>query len=106
MILIVVKFRTKPEYTERWPEIVDEFTRATRAEPGNIFFEWSRSLENKDEWVLVEAFQDDAAAAHVGSDHFAAAMESMRPAITETPRVISRTVEGSGWDEMGELKID
>ena len=83
MILIVVKFRTKPEYTERWPEIVDEFTRATRAEPGNIFFEWSRSLENKDEWVLVEAFQDDAAAAHVGSDHFAAAMESMRLAITE-----------------------
>ena len=41
MILIVVKFRTKPEYTERWPEIVDEFTRATRAEPGNIFFELS-----------------------------------------------------------------
>ena len=63
MILIVVKFRTKPEYTERWPEIVDEFTRATRAEPGNIFFEWSMSLDTDDEWVLVEAFQDDAAEA-------------------------------------------
>ncbi|EKA61237.1 MULTISPECIES: putative quinol monooxygenase [Janibacter] len=106
MILIVVKFRTKPEYTEQWPEIVEEFTRATLAEPGNIFFEWSMSLDTDDEWVLVEAFQDDAAEAHVSSDHFAAGLEAMRPALAETPRIISRAVEGTGWGEMGELKID
>lgn len=106
MILIVVKYRTKPEFTDQWPEIVDEFTEATRAEPGNIFFEWSMSLETDDEWVLVEAFQDDAAEAHVTSDHFAKGLEAMRPALAETPRIISRTVEGTGWDEMGELKMD
>ncbi|MGN7248805.1 putative quinol monooxygenase [Janibacter anophelis] len=105
MILIVVKFRTKPEYTEQWPQLVDEFTQATLAEPGNIFFEWSMSLDTDDEWVLVEAFQDDAAEAHVTSDHFAAGLEAMRPALAETPRIISRQVEGTGWDEMGELKI-
>ena len=75
-------------------------------EPGNIFFEWSMSLDTDDEWVLVEAFQDDAAEAHVTSDHFAAGLEAMRPALAETPRIISRQVEGTGWDEMGELKID
>lgn len=106
MILIVVKYRTKPEFTDQWPEIVDAFTEATRAEPGNIFFEWSMSLETDDEWVLVEAFQDDAAEAHVSSDHFAKGLEAMRPALAETPRIISRTVEGTGWDEMGELTID
>ena len=106
MILIVVKYRTKPEFTDQWPEIVDEFTEATRAEPGNIFFEWSMSLETDDEWVLVEAFQDDAAEDHVTSDHFAKGLEAMRPALAETPRIISRTVEGTGWDEMGELKVD
>ena len=105
MILIVVKFRTKPEYTEQWPQLVDEFTQATLAEPGNIFFEWSMSLDTDNEWVLVEAFQDDAAEAHVTSDHFAAGLEAMRPALAETPRIISRQVEGTGWDEMGELKI-
>ena len=106
MILIVVKYRTKPEYTEQWPEIVREFTEATRAEPGNIFFEWSRSVEVDDEWVLVEAFQDDAGEAHVTSDHFAKGLEAMKPAIAATPQIISRTVEGAGWDEMGELKVD
>lgn len=106
MILIVVKYRTKPEYTQRWPEIVREFTEATRAEPGNIFFEWSKSLEVEDEFILVEAFQDDAGEAHVSSEHFARGLEAMKPALARTPQIISRTVEGTGWDEMGELQVD
>src|SRR5690606_22634714 len=105
MILIVVKYRTKPEWTEKWPELVKEFTEATRAEPGNIFFDWSKSLEDEHEWVLVEAFQDDAGEAHVNSEHFAKGLETMRPALAETPRIISRVVDGTGWDEMGELKV-
>ena len=106
MILIVVKYKTKPEWTQQWPELVTEFTQATRAEPGNIFFEWSKSLEDEHEWVLVEAFQDDAGEAHVNSEHFAKGLEAMKPALAETPKVISRTVEGAGWDEMGELQVD
>lgn len=106
MILIVVKYQTKPEWTERWPELVKEFTEATRAEPGNIFFEWSKSLEDEHEWVLVEAFQDDAGEAHVQSDHFAEGLAAMKPALAATPRIISRVVDGTGWDEMGELQID
>ena len=106
MILINVKFPVKPEFADEWPEIARAFTEATRAEPGNIFFEWSKSLEAEDEYVLVEAFQDDAGEAHVTSDHFAKGLEAMKPALAETPRSISRTVEGAGWDEMGELQVD
>ena len=106
MILIVVKFRTKPEYTEQWPEIVEEFTRATLAEPGNIFFEWSRSLETKDEWVLVEAFQDDAAEAHVNSEHFATMQEQFPQYLSATPQIVSEQVESDGWGPMGEIQVD
>ncbi|NYF98099.1 putative quinol monooxygenase [Janibacter cremeus] len=106
MILIVVKYRTKPEWTPKWPELVREFTEATRAEPGNIFFDWSKSVEDEHEWVLVEAFQDEAGEAHVTSDHFAEGLAAMKPALAETPRIISRVVDGSGWDEMGELQVD
>ena len=70
MIFIVVKFEVKDEYAERWPEIVADFTAATRQEPGNKWFDWSRSLDNPNEYVLVEAFEDDAAEAHVKSEHF------------------------------------
>ena len=46
MIFICVKFPVKPEHSDAWPEITRAFTEATRAEPGNLFFEWSRSIED------------------------------------------------------------
>ena len=106
MILINVKFPVKPEYADRWPEIASEFTEATLAEPGNKWFEWSRSVEDPNEYVLVEAFDDDAAEAHVNSDHFKASMDTIKPLLTETPRIVSQSLEGKdGWDRMGELEI-
>lgn len=106
MIFIVVKYKTRPEYTEKFLDIVAPFTEATRAEPGNKWFEWSRSVEEADTFILVEAFNDDAGAAHVNSEHFALGLEAMRPTLAETPRIISRTIEGDDWDRMGELQID
>lgn len=105
MIFIVVKFKVKPEWSERWPELVADFTEATRKEPGNLWFDWSRSLDDPNEYVLVEAFLDDAAGDHVNSDHFKKAMADMPQALVETPKIISRQLDGEGWDLMGELTI-
>ncbi|MET3368027.1 UNVERIFIED_CONTAM: quinol monooxygenase YgiN [Jeotgalibacillus campisalis] len=106
MIFIVVKFNVKPDWSERWLDLVADFTKATREEPGNLWFDSSRSVDNPNEFVLVEAFQDDAAEAHVNSEHFKKAMADMPRALVETPKIISRQFEGSGWDRMGELTID
>ncbi len=106
MYLIVVKFPTKTEWADRWMDVVADFTAATRAEPGNLWFEWSRSVEDPNEFVLVEAFTDDGAGPHVSSEHFARAMQQMPQALTATPRIISRQVDGTGWDTMGELTIE
>jgi quinol monooxygenase YgiN len=105
MYFIVVKFQTLPEWTDRWMGLVAEFTEATRAEPGNLFFDWSRSLEADNEFVLVEGFTDDGAGPHVSSAHFKAAMEAMPQALATTPQIISRQVDGEGWGEMGELSV-
>ena len=106
MYFIVVKFETKPEWTDRWMELVADFTASTRQEPGNLCFEWSRSLDDPATFVLVEAFTDDGAGPHVASAHFAKAIQDMRQALAHTPQIISRQVDGTGWDEMGELRVD
>ncbi|RZU63552.1 putative quinol monooxygenase [Zhihengliuella halotolerans] len=106
MIFIVVKFTVKPESADTFIGATRPFTEATRAEAGNLWFDWSRSVEDPNEFVLVEAFADDAAEAHVSSDHFAAGLEAMRPHLVETPRIISRQIDGDSWDAMGELQID
>lgn len=106
MIFIVVKFTVKPEHVDTWLEKVGPFTRATRAEPGNLWFDWSRSVEADDEFVLVEAFEEgDAPAQHVQSEHFKAAMELMPPLLVKTPEIVSVQAPGSGWGEMGEMTV-
>jgi quinol monooxygenase YgiN len=107
MILIVVKFKTKPEWSDRWLDLVSEFTDATRAEPANLWFEWSRRVDDPNEFVLVEAFEDDGAGPHVNSDHFKKAIREMPQALAETPRIINTTIEGTNdWSRMGELTIE
>ena len=107
MILIVVKFRTKPEWAERWLDLVAEFTQATRAEPGNLWFDWSRSVDDPNEFVLVEAFEPDGAGPHVNSDHFRQALADMPQALAETPRIINTTIDGANdWSRLTELAID
>ena len=106
MYLIVVKFQTKPEWTDRWLDLVADFTASTRAESGNLWFDWSRSVDDPAEFVLVEAFTDDGAHAHVDSAHFRRATARMGQALVATPQIVSRQVDGNGWDEMGEVRVD
>ena len=107
MIFITAKFRVKPEDADRWPEISRAFTEATRAEPGNLWFDWSRSLDDPTEYVLVEAFaDDDAGAAHVQSEHFRSAQRELPAHLVETPRIVNFSVPGTDWSELGELAVD
>ncbi|MGX7670449.1 putative quinol monooxygenase [Plantactinospora sp. DSM 117369] len=106
MIFITAKFRVLPEYADRWPEIAGEFTRATRAEPGCLWFEWSRSIDDPTVYVLVEAFRDgDAGAAHVQSEHFRQAQATLPPHLVETPKIVNTTIPQDGWSILGEMTV-
>jgi quinol monooxygenase YgiN len=106
MIFITAKFQIKPEYADAWPAISAPFTAATRAEPGCLWFDWSRSVEDPNEYVLVEAFRDDAAEAHVTSDHFRKAQADLPQYVAETPRIRNVHMDGDHWDELGEFQVD
>ena len=106
MIFITVKFLVRPEHAEQWPQVVEGFTRSTRAEPGCLWFDWSRSLDEPTEYVLVEAFRDDAAgAAHVQSDHFRRAQATLPRYLVETPKIINVTVPQDDWSRLGEMTV-
>ncbi len=106
MIFITAKFRVRPEDADSWPQIAAEFTEATRGEPGCLWFDWSRSLDDPATYVLVEAFRDDeAGAAHVGSEHFKKAQRTLPPHLAETPRIINVTIPQHGWSELGEMAV-
>ncbi len=107
MIFITAKFQVLPQHADDWPEIARPFTQATRAEAGCLWFEWSRSLDDPDEYVLVEAFRDgDAGSAHVSSNHFKDAQAELPPYLAATPKIVSQDVDQDDWSELGEMKVD
>lgn len=106
MIFITAKFQIRPEFADRWPEIAGEFTKATQAEPGCLWFFWSRSVTDPTQYVLVEAFaDDDAGAAHVQSAHFKQAQQTMPPHLAETPKIVNFKVPQDDWSLLGEMAV-
>src|SRR6478735_8283918 len=106
MILIVAKMPVRPEHAEGWPSLMEPFTTATRAEPGNICFDWYRSVDDPNVYTLVEAFHDGAAGAvHVNSDHFKAAIAQLPQFLAEVPEIVNVEV-ADGWSRMAEVQLE
>jgi quinol monooxygenase YgiN len=106
MIFITAKFQIKPEHAESWPELAGPFTTATRAEPGCLWFDWSRSLDDPNEYVLVEAFRDgDAGGQHVNSAHFKQAQQDLPQYLVHTPKIVSQSIDQDDWNELGEMRV-
>ncbi|MFT8395870.1 putative quinol monooxygenase [Propionibacterium sp.] len=106
MIAITVKWDVKPEFTGQFLELVDDFTQACRAEPGCLWFEWSRSVDDPNQFILLEAYRDKAAGKeHVESEHFRTAMATQGQYASRRPRVVSVEVDQDGWAPLGEIDM-
>lgn len=106
MIAITVKWDVRPEYTDRFLELVDDFTQACRAEPGCLWFEWARSVEHPAQYILLEAYKDrQAGAEHVNSQHFRAAMATQGRYAARRPQVVSVETDQQGWAPLGEIEM-
>ena len=103
MILNVVKQPVRAKYADDFASLVGDFTTASRAEPGCISFDWYRSADDPNLWVLIELFRDEEAGkAHVESAHFAAASEQMPRWLAAAPDIIHVEVPGDSWSEVAE----
>jgi quinol monooxygenase YgiN len=106
LILIVVKFPIRPDRADEWAAFAADFARSVNAEEGNLFFEWSRSVEEPDTWVCVEGFRDaDAGSAHVQTQAFRDFVEKAPDLVAAQPQIIYIDApDVSGFGPMGEVQ--
>jgi quinol monooxygenase YgiN len=103
MIFIVVKQPVRAKYADAFPSLIEEFTKATRAESGNVSYDWYRNADDPNLWVLIEAYRDrEAGEVHVQSAHFKAAMEQMPRWLAAAPEIINVEVPGDTWSAVSE----
>ncbi len=107
MILINVKFHVRPEFAKTFLDDIAWYTEATRAEAGNHFFDWYVDPTDPTKFILIEGFEDNAAEAHVNSEHFRRACVEMPKYLLETPDIINTLIpQKEKWDKMAEFKVD
>ena len=69
--VVSATWRAKAGKEDRMLEVIRELTPATRAEPGNLFYQAQRSLEDPRVFLLYEQYADEAGyQAHQDSEHF------------------------------------
>ena len=106
MIVVTARFRVRREDADRWPDLVRGLTRATRAEAGCLWFDWSRSLDDPTEYVLIEAYEDEeASTAHLRSEAFHRAERDLPPHLDETVEVVRTTTSQRGWAPFDRLAV-
>ena len=106
MIVVTARFHVRRDDADRWPELVEELTRATRAEAGCLWFDWSRSLDDPTEYVLIEAYEnEDAGDAHLRSEAFHRAQRDLPPHLEETVEVVRTTTSQQGWTPFDRLAV-
>jgi quinol monooxygenase YgiN len=69
--VVSAKWRAKPGKEDRLKALCEEMTEPSRAEPGNVFYQAQRSLEDPQLFYLYEQYVDEAGyVAHQESEHF------------------------------------
>ena len=79
MMGAVTTFKVKAGKVEEFEALYADLTAKVKAnEPGNIFYELTRSRTDPDEYVALEFYRDQAAFdVHAGSAHFQAAFAKL-----------------------------
>ncbi len=106
MIYITVKFPVRPEKAAAFLAEAASYTEATRAEEGNLFFEWSRSVDDPNVFVLLECFRDaDAGAAHVAGAHVQDFFSWAPDWVSAKPQILYvDSPDITGFGPMGEIE--
>jgi quinol monooxygenase YgiN len=69
--VVSAKWRAKPGSEDRLKALCEEMTEPSRAEPGNVYYQAQRSLEDPQLFYLYEQYVDEAGyVAHQESEHF------------------------------------
>jgi quinol monooxygenase YgiN len=105
MILINIKMQIRPEKMDAWLALADSYARDVNSEEGCLFFQFSRSLTDANEFICIEGFKDaDAGGAHVKNSYVKRFFETASDVVSAQPQIIYIDTPHDGFGPMGEIQ--
>ncbi|WAC72277.1 putative quinol monooxygenase [Roseateles sp. SL47] len=88
---VIAYYHAKPGHGDQVSELLGQLTAATRQEPANLSYDYYRSPQDPDRFVILEQYTDAAGLdAHRASEHFQRLGFG-----TIIPLLVSRTVSSA-----------
>lgn len=108
MIFVVISIDVRPEKREDFLAGITGYSAQVREEPGSLHFTCYESVEEADRYMVVANYVDQAAGeAHVSSEHAKWFFGWLPEVVARVPQIVYQELPaGSGWSEMGEVKLD
>ncbi|MFD5827261.1 putative quinol monooxygenase [Lentzea sp. NPDC060358] len=105
MLSIICRFRVKPEWADKWLELTSDFTEATRAERANLWFVWTRNVDEPTEFFLIEAHHEELVEEHLGNPLIPRIVAEWPQALVEQPTMLMTTIAGTEWQLMDRMPV-
>lgn len=105
MVSLTIRFRVRPEWSDRWMGMVSEFTQAMREERGNLWYIWARNVEDPSEFFLIEAWREDLVEEHLASPLIPKITREWPEALLETPQRLMSTLPGNDWSVLERMPV-
>src|SRR3984957_251622 len=105
MILINIKMQIRPEKMDEWLAVADSYAKDVNSEDGCLFFQFSRSLTDDNEFVCIEGFKDaDAGAANLRQPYVKKFFDTAPDLVATQPQIISIDTPHDGFGPTGEIQ--
>ena len=83
---VIARFLARDGHAEEAADLLRGFLEPSRAEDGCLFYDLYRDQENRNLFVIVDGWRDDAAfAAHAASAHVARTLAALAPHLDAEP---------------------
>jgi quinol monooxygenase YgiN len=104
MILINIKMQIRPDKMDEWLALADSYAKDVNSEEGCLFFQFSRSLNDENEFVCIEGFKDgDAGSTHVTQPYVKKFFDAAPDLVSAQPQIIYIDTPHDGFGPMGEI---
>jgi quinol monooxygenase YgiN len=105
VIVINIVMPIRPEKTDEWLALADSYAKDVNSEEGCLFFKFSRSLTDENEYVCIEGFRDaDAGATHVQQPYVKQFFDAAPDLVSAQPQILYIDTPHDGFGPMGEIQ--
>lgn len=105
MIVINLVMKIRPERMDDWLTLADSYAEDVNSEEGCLYFKFSRSLTDENEFVCIEGFRDsEAGAAHVAQPYVKSFFDRASDLVAEQPQILYIDTPHDGFVPMGEIQ--